>query len=357
MSENTTSADVANKEDTSIEQIIRERGVDAIGLREAAQELGARIKTARESANMSVEAVGERLKLTQETILALESGELEAIGAKRLIYIEGYYRAYANALDIDVDDTRFAVDHARPIETGADIAPQINYQSTTKQLLTERLRERSDAIIFGLVAVMVLVVGGVIWSVWPSTDDLGGTAPTGVVVAPADPPLVQTTGEELPFYLRDESDSASDNESPVPVSNQGADEVTDSADDLGNMLSVENEQAREDRDTREETILPALLPTETASEFDDISEASATTQDTGVIVITFSGPSWVEVYGSNNERLYYKMGQDGEIAPLVGLLPFTVKIGDVSVVRVRFNNADVDLAPHTLGNVANLTLQ
>ncbi|MCY4128962.1 MAG: DUF4115 domain-containing protein [Gammaproteobacteria bacterium] len=357
MPKNTTSTDVANEEDTPIEQTMREHGMETSGLRDAALELGIRIKVARESAKMTVESVGERLKLTPEIIEALENGELETIGEKRLIYIEGYYRAYANILDIDVGDTRFAVDHARPIETGADLSPQINYQSTAKQLLTERLRERSDAIIFGLVAVMVLVVGGVIWLVWPSADELGGSGTTGVVVAPSDPPQAQTSGGELPFYLRDESSAAAENESTIQVSSPRVGESTSGLDGVGDIFAGENNQVAEGSEAQTETPSRSFQPTPTVSEIDDAFEATVDAQDTGVIVITFSGPSWVEVYGANDERLYYKMGQVGEIAPLVGMLPFTVRIGDASVVRVRFNEEEVDLAPHTFGNVANLTLQ
>ena len=357
MPENTTSTNVTNEEGAQIEQIMRDRGLEAIGFRDAAQELGSRIKSERESANMTVEAVGELLKLTPETILALESGELETIGEKRLIYIEGYYRSYASALDIDVVDTRFAVDHARPIDTGADLSPKVNYQSTAKQLLTERLRERSDAIIFGLVVVMVLVVGGVIWLVWPSTDELGGSGATGVVVAPSDPAQAQSNGGDLPFYLRDDSDTASENPSPVLVSGPSDDDVESGTDDLDDLVGGENFLDEEGNEARNETTSSAFQAPETVSEFGDTSEATAAIQDTGVIVVTFSGPSWVEIYGSNDERLYYKMGQEGEIASLVGLLPFTVRIGDASVVRVLFNDEEVDLAPHTFGNVANLTLQ
>ena len=340
-----------------MDSVVRERESVDIGLEDAAQELGARIKKARESAKMTVEAAGELLKLLPETIAALENGELELMGEKRLIYIEGYYRAYANALDVDIADTRFAVDHARPIEAEADLTSQINYQSTAKKLLTERLRERSDAIIFGLVAVMVLVVGGVIWLVWPAADDLLGSDATGVVVVPADPPQTQSASEDVPFYLREDPTTPSENESAVLVEMPNTFDSPEGVNGSGATF-VEGVGVEEAGivDEAETTPLPVVSP-EAADEVDEAPETAAALQETGVIVITFSGPSWVEVYGANDERLYYQMGQDGEIASLVGLLPFTVRIGDATVVAVRFNGVIVDLAPHTFGNVANLTLQ
>lgn len=355
--------DIPKVEGSPLQQSMRDRGEEELGLHDAAQELGARIKAARESANMTVEAIGELLKLTPETILALENGDLPVIEEKRLIYIEGYYRSYANALDIDIGDTRFSVDHARPIDTGV-ASGQINYQATAKQSLTEYLRERSDAIIFGLVAVMVVVVGGVIWSVWPSSDELVDTASTGVVVAPTDSAQTQSSRGDRPFYLTEDADSTYVNESRDLISSQPFGEIADRVD-----------AAVDDEDRPDVTITEGIDPGEahgvagtdatsmtvpsTVAVMDasDTSDATEVTQDTGVVVISFSGPSWVEVYGANDERLYYKMGQRDEIASLVGLLPFKVRIGDASVVRVRFNNAEVDLAPHTFGNVANLTLQ
>ena len=342
-----------------IEPSVSDRGVEDIGLRDAAQDLGARIKAARESANMSVEAAGELLKLVPEIIVALESGEIVDTGGKRLIYVEGYYRAYANALGIDVGDTRFAIDHARPIETSASLSPQINYQATAKQVLTERLRERSDAIIFGLVAVMVAVVGGVIWLVWPSTDDLVGSTATGVIVAPSDPPQTQSPGGEIPFYLRDEQEQPTDIESPMLVANPASDEASDVL-DVSEDQSEELEVASEEEVDLEGNLATAqsvVESTDAISEFNVVPGTEEAIPDTGVIEITFAGRSWVEVYGADDVRLYYGMGQAGDVASLVGVTPFTVRIGDTSVVKVRFNEAEIDLAPYTFGNVANLTIQ
>lgn len=360
--EDAIAVDIPKVDGSALQQSIREQAEEEVGLHNAAQELGARIKAARESAKMSVEAVGELLKLMPATILALENGDLEVFEKRRLIYIEGYYRAYANALDIDVGDTRFSVDHARPIDTGVD-SGQINYQSTARQSLTELLRERSDAIIFGLVAIMVLVVGGVIWLVWPSSDELGGAAATGVVVAPADSAQTQSSAGDLPFYLADEADSTSVNESGDPLVSPRTDEVENRVDvadeeDGTDVIFAGDIDPDEDLGAATTDATLTTLPS-TAAVIDagDVSASTEVMQETGVIVISFSGPSWTEVYGANDERLYYKMGQDGEVASLVGLLPFTVRVGDASVVRIRFNNAEVDLAPHTAGKVANLTLQ
>ena len=351
--------EVGSAAEASIDRTVLDQEIEDIGFQDAAQDLGARLEAARESAKMTVEAAGELLKLLPETILALESGELTETGGKGLIYIEGYYRAYANALGVEIGDTRFAVDHARPIETGANLTPQVNYQATTKQVLTERLRERSDAIILGLAAIMVLVVGGVIWLVWPSSDDIG-TNETGVVVTPSDPPQTQSTAAELPFYLRDEPAQAPETGASANTLESNRDERSDLADSSVD-LSVDAELgittgalATEPTPTSAPPVVQSANP---LSEFNLVPGTAVASQDRGLIEITFRGPSWVEVYGADDARLYYKMGQAGEVASLVGLVPFTLRIGDASVVTVRFNESEIDLAPYTFGNVANLTVQ
>ena len=357
--EGSVSVEGGSTAESPIDPIVRENGIEDIGLRDAAKDLGTRLKAARETANMTVEAASDLLKLMPETILALESGELADAGGKRLIYIEGYYRAYANTLSVEIGDTRFAIDHARPIETGANLTPQINYQSISKQVLTERLRERSDAIILGLVAIMVVVVGGVIWLVWPSSDDLGTTA-TGVVVTPSDPSQAQTTADDLPFYLQDEPESATETVSSEVTESPDLDETSSRPDrsiELPN--NAEGEVAEEAFDNENSSVTPPTIEhaTDSLSEFNLVPGTSVATQEAGRIEITFRGPSWVEVYGADDTRLYYRMGQAGEVASLVGVIPFTLRIGDASVVTVRFNELEIDLAPFTFGNVANLTVQ
>lgn len=334
---------------TSIDLDVSEEGPEFESLREAGLVLGARIKAARETANMSIQDASERLKLLPEIVLALEAGEIEKIGANRLIYIEGYYRAYAAILRVEIDETRFAVDRTRPMDIVTDQAGRVNYQMIGKQAMSERLRERSDTIMVGLVAVMVAVVGGVVWWVWPSQDEIPDTSVSSVIVSPAAQIQSQTQEAELPFYLREGPDSTTDVQATAVDSATAAaatNPVIDEA--LIDLSGTETVADVEEAPVDDQTI--DSIPTR--------SDAFTETDEphTGTINIAFSGPSWVEVRGADNARLYYKMGQAGEVASLVGVLPLSVKIGDSSVVRVRFNDVDVDLLPYTAGLVATLTL-
>jgi len=337
------------EENTSIELGLDEQGTELASLREAGQALGAQIKTAREVANMTIEDASDRLKLLPEVVRALETGEIEKIGKKRLIYIEGYYRAYAAILRVEIDETRFAVDRNRPMEIAATQSGQVNYQMIGKQALTERLRERSDAIVFGLVAVMVAVVAGVVWWVWPSQDELPDTSASSVIVSPAAQTQSQTQDTELPFYMREERDSTG--EAQASVTDTATDtEATIPASDNALIDLNDDETFADIQDTPID-----VQTTDSLATRGDVLTATDE-PNTGTINIAFSGPSWVEVYGADDARLYYRMGQAGEVASLVGVLPLTVRIGDSTVVRVRFNDVDVDLLPYTAGLVANLTL-
>lgn len=359
LSENTTSIEGIGIEKTSDNVSTRDHEVDDHELRDAARDLGARLKSARELGNMSIDAAGDLLKLLPETIVELESGEIVATSGKRLIYIEGYYRAYANVLGVKIDHTRFSVDHARPIDTEESSTRKVNYQSTEKLALTEHLRERSDAIIIGLVVVMVLVVGGITWLVWPSSDEPGSPS-TGVVVTPSEPPPTEASVTEIPFYLRDESDPVNHDEPASVNETPSADGTSDESASSGEppdeaVEGVSPQSLASDEETADAPTTGQS--TDTLSDINAATRSEVPVQATGAVELTFTGPSWVEVYGADNSRLFYRMGQNGEVASLTGLIPFMLRIGDASVVSVIFNESEVDLAPHTVGNVANLTLQ
>ena len=331
-------------------------------LQGAGTELGARLRKAREIRGLTVQQATDRLKFQPNIVEALESGNFDQLVDVDETYLQGYYRAYAIELGVEIGETLFAVDRARPAELGTrGPSSHINYQSPTKIAMGERLRDRSDAIIVSLVAVMVVAVAGVIWWVWPTSDDGIGSATSGVVVSPSDAAASRAESEDdVPFYLRDEPEpSAPASDLPEESDSNSEDGLSEEVNSNSNdemppgfstpqTASDASEPAADSSDQSDESV------TEPPSESDTTASVEVAT---GIVSLAFSGPSWVEIYSADDERLYYGMGQAGEVESREGTLPLSITIGDASVVTVRFNNADVDLTPHTFGAVANLTLQ
>lgn len=74
------------------------------------------------------------------------------------------------------------------------------------------------------------------------------------------------------------------------------------------------------------------------------------------LVFKFEKPSWVEVRNATGQVLLSQLNQPGTEQTLEGPGPFTLVIGAANGVQLSYNNAPVDLLPHTRVDVARLTL-
>ena len=71
----------------------------------------------------------------------------------------------------------------------------------------------------------------------------------------------------------------------------------------------------------------------------------------------FERDSWVEVKDGEGTVLLSALHRAGSTQTVEGKPPFALVVGNASGVRVRYNDADVSLAPHTRVDVARLTLE
>jgi cytoskeleton protein RodZ len=75
------------------------------------------------------------------------------------------------------------------------------------------------------------------------------------------------------------------------------------------------------------------------------------------IELVFERESWVEVRDAGGRVLLSRLNAPGSRQQLAGEAPFSIVIGNAGGVRLRYNDADVDLKPHTRTDVARLTLE
>ncbi|WP_435100568.1 RodZ domain-containing protein [Arhodomonas sp. AD133] len=95
-------------------------------------------------------------------------------------------------------------------------------------------------------------------------------------------------------------------------------------------------------------------------------EASAASGDTessqppqtgsGELVFEFSGESWMEVTDARGERLLFGLVRDDGGRTLRGEPPFSIVIGDVGAVSLRYNGDPVSLEERASGRVARFSL-
>jgi hypothetical protein len=59
------------------------------------------------------------------------------------------------------------------------------------------------------------------------------------------------------------------------------------------------------------------------------------------LALEFNDSSWVEVYDSAGQRLFYDIGQPGQERTVTGTPPLNVVIGVVAAVKVQLNDRDL----------------
>jgi cytoskeleton protein RodZ len=75
------------------------------------------------------------------------------------------------------------------------------------------------------------------------------------------------------------------------------------------------------------------------------------------IELVFSDESWVEIRDAEGRVVFSQLNAPGTRRRVEGTAPFSLVIGNATGVRLRYNDADIDLAPYTRIDVARLTLK
>ena len=316
-------------------------GGEGLSFLDEAQILGAKLTQSREAKAWSIADVSEKLNLVERTIECLESAQFEVLKLE-LVYIEGYYRSYAKLLGVSLAGTRFELPVSELRIDEPEVANPILIEPHGGPFTF--LRRHADGIVVSLIVVVVLAVAILIWRVWPDPTSELTNSESNLIEPLSNQSTSDPESEELPFYLRDE-DSVMNSEMPSDTDTLEGDIATTDQSDLV-------EQTPEPTD---EVEVESRVP---ASELNAVEEpTSPTPTATGSLRMEFTGLSWIEVIDATDDTLYRRMGNSGESITVSGELPLSVRVGDVSTVRMFFNGEEVNLQPVAVGSVANFTLE
>jgi cytoskeleton protein RodZ len=75
------------------------------------------------------------------------------------------------------------------------------------------------------------------------------------------------------------------------------------------------------------------------------------------IELVFTDESWVEIRDAEGRVVFSQLNAPGTRRRVEGAAPFSLVIGNATGVKLRYNDADIDLAPFTRIDVARLTLK
>ena len=256
---------------------------------------GQMLAAARMEYGLSVEDVAIRLRLGVRQIRALEEDDASAL--PDAMFVRGFIRNYAKLIGRDAEPFLEAYRGPKP--------------AADNQVIS--LRSANIPIIKGgkklwlpyAIASGMIAVGLGLWTIYMDYmphDKPAAVAEKSIVAKPA--PVV-----------------APEPEAPVPPP----------------VLATEL-SAKE---------VPAPVP----------AAASAPAPVTAKLSISFAEHSWVSVTDHDGHEIFNKNQAAGTQADVEGQPPFNIVVGNVSGVRLSFNDKPVDLANYAKGNVARFTLE
>ncbi|MDN8646630.1 DUF4115 domain-containing protein [Stenotrophomonas indicatrix] len=255
---------------------------------------GTRLRQAREAAGLTLEDVGQRLRMPVQVVRSLEQEQWQKLGAP--VFVRGQLRSYARLLGVDVSEL------LEQAQVGPVVPPTLVSHTHTPRArrIAENLGRR--ALYVGITAVLAVPV-------WFATrGHFDGTAPSpntaSLDVIPA----------------------------AVPVTPAGP----------GSAAAAPAEVAA----------APVTRPTATPYVASLAPVPRAAPAAAANLDMQFSGDSWVDIAGPDGGSVEKALIKAGETRSFTPGQVARVTLGNASAVQVQQNGAIVDLTPYQRANVA-----
>ena len=253
----------------------------------------------REKRGISVEEVAHALNLPLSTVVNLEKDAYEEL--PELVYVRGYIRAYCTFLDVDYEpvlglNPDMAVTRGEPLSENPSADAVIN----------ERVQQLTR--IWGSIVVFIAIAGLVF--IWWNENMLQLGSQTG--------PESGHTGALQEEFAEPE-------------------EWSDGSEAIGRLQDEVEQQAGRGGDE------------ESQAQGENAGEPSAPVRETHHVSMTISAGmrSWVLIHDGDRNKVIHRIvpvGYENHFDSL--LLPMYFALGDARGIRLWFDGAEYNLAPH-----------
>ncbi|HEY9030849.1 MAG TPA: RodZ domain-containing protein [Kangiella sp.] len=291
---------------------------------------GSLLKQARERAGISIEDVVQKLKLTRQTVISIESDDYSA--DLPATFYRGYLRNYAELLKLDDDDI---------VENFDNFCKRNNLFTQNEQSLATIELEKpltssnwmiktvtTLLILLVLLGLYYLLVEKKIWQQFTSST-----------------PSISEQKTILTLGQNEEGDLLLSE----PATSDSANDLADSA-DLQEQTTVSEDDISELAPAEESAV--ATLPEGTSNIASDSTKSGAG----GDLVLVFSDDCWVRITDANGKVLALGIKQGGTSISLSGPTPIELTLGKPSAVQLSYQNEPVDLSSYPDTRAARLTL-
>lgn len=282
---------------------------------------GQRLRQTRETLGLSRKDVANQLRLSNETIVALEEDRYDALPAP--IFVRGYLRNYASVLKLPGDELVDGYSKYVGVEP-----PQRLVSADSRRQVGSGDRRMRYA-----TAVIVLVLAGLV-AIWWYNNELFGQLGGAPAAAPSHTPVAALPPAPPPV-----ADVPPAAQAPAAAVAASAAAATATPDQVANAPAA----AASETPTPAAAASVAAAATLTAP---SRARAATAAGSADVLTLSLNGSSWLEVRDATGKRLVYKLGRSGDVEHISGKAPFQVLLGNSPAVEVQINGEPFDQSPY-----------
>lgn len=289
--------------------------------------VGRILTQAREQAGLTCDEAAARLRLSPRQVSALESGNMDALPGPA--FVRGFIRNYAKLLQIDAEPLLEAC------RTYAPDAKQAHISLHTENILIEGRERKSWQSYLIVAAVVGAVLAGWMWYM----------SYQGKPQAPAEE-AAEATAQEQPLPLFGETAPA------APAQTESAPAAAEPMPPAPADVTSQPAPAVPPAAEPAAAVPQHTAPSEAAPPPTAASPAPAAAR----LKLNFTETGWVSIRDRDGKEIFNKTVSAGGSELVEGMPPFKIVLGNATGMQVIYNDAPVDLALHTKGNVARFTL-
>ena len=328
---------------------------------DALREISERLRAGRERQRLTVDDLATRLKVAPGKLLAVESADVSAL--PDMTFTKGLIRAYARALQVDVDDQLARLNARAPV-TNIGLRPEggLGESFSDKPSFAKR-RGGNGRWLIGVLVAVIVAAGALAgmdrlkqWfatqtAATQNTESTAKEAPTAEQTAP-------TQASPVPEQAPAETSAAS---MPTPLT-----PVTPAAPTAGVVtapLAPPPTLPRSDNGASPAPAVaaasakPAVLNVDAPVASASTEVAKPAESGAGTVSVRFSGSSWYEIKDKTGKTLASGISKEGDARDLNGTPPFKVVFGNAeAVASLAVGGAPVDLQKYARNRVARATL-
>lgn len=301
---------------------------------------GSLLAAGRQKMGWSIGDVAAKLRMSVQQVDALEQADYSRLPTGT--FLRGFVRSYAKLVSLDPAQVLESLEETHPDGRRPSIV--VPTQNIAVSVSGERFSAARSRLLLVAILLLALAGGGTYW--WVNIRPDPARLADGSAGRPASHPVaVPVPAQTAP--------SATETPAPAAASeaaSTAAAGTTPAAQPVSSPAASAPAAVEPQPAALTQTEAPLVAPA-------GQGKPVAVPKGSGSLRFSFSGECWVEVTEASGKTLLSRRFSAGEAESVVGKLPLSVAIGNAPVTRLKYNDVDFDLAPHTRVAVARFTLK